>query len=146
MDNKKPPLLLCLDLEQGSMTLARYVAELARRCGQVIHLFYVEPTGGSAVIKDARTRLEAIAAETLQGINVEAIVLRQGRAENEILTYAKQCDCDPIIIGRRQRSAVERIYVGSTTSAILSLASCPVLVVPLFSRGSTNDTRKNYAS
>ena len=134
MDNQKSALLLCLDLEQGSMTLARYAAGLAERCGQAIHLFYVEPTGGSAVIKDARAHLEAIAAETLQGVNVEAIVLRQGRAENEIIAYAKQCVFDPIVIGRRQRSNVERIYVGSTTSAVLSLASCPVLVVPLFNK------------
>jgi len=128
-------MLLCLDLEQGSRTLARYTAELARRCDQNIHLFYVGPSGGSPVIKNPRARLEAIAAETMQGINVEAIILRQGLAEDEIIAYARGCAIAPIVIGRRQRSAVERIYVGSTTSAVLSLASCPVLVVPLLTEG-----------
>jgi nucleotide-binding universal stress UspA family protein len=124
-------MLLCLDLEKGSRALARYAAKLARRCGQDIHLFYVGPSGGSPVIKNPRARLEAIAAETMQGSNVEAIILRQGLAEDEIIAYAKGCTIAPIVIGRRQRSAVERIYVGSTTSAVLSLTSCPVLVVPL---------------
>lgn len=134
MDENKPILLLCLDLEQGSSALARYAGELARRCGQSIHLFYVEPSGGSPVIKNPRTRLEAIAAKIMQGINVEAIVLRRGLAEDEIIAYAKGCAVAPIVIGRRQRSTVERIYVGSTTSAVLSLTSCPVLVVPLLNR------------
>ena len=135
MDNQKPALLLCLDLEQGSMALARYAAGLTKRCNQVVHLFHVEPTGGSIVIKDARARMEAIAAEIFQEINVEAITLRRGRAEDEIIAYTKESVFDPIVIGRRQRSAVERIYVGSTTSAVLSLASCPVLVAPLSKEG-----------
>jgi len=128
---QKSALLLCLDLEKGSRALAQYGAELARKCGQNIHLFYVEPTRGSHIIKDPRDALASLAAELLQGVTVEAIELRRGIAEDEIIAYAAHYDIAPIVIGRRQRSAVERIYVGSTTSAVLSLAACPVLVVPL---------------
>ena len=132
MTVKIPSLLLCLDLEEGSEPLARYAAGMVGRCGQPLHLLYVEPTGGSSVIKGARARLEALAAKTLTGENIEAIVIRQGLAEDEIIAYTKKYDFDPIVLGRRQRSTVERIYVGSTTSAVLSRSCCPVLVVPLF--------------
>jgi len=132
MNTQKSAMLLCVDLEKGSRALVRYGAELAGRCRQNIHLFYVEPAGGSHVIKDPRACLMSLAADFLQGVSVEAIKLRSGIAEDEILAYAAHCAIAPIVIGRRQRSAVERIYVGSTTSAVLSLATCPVLVVPLF--------------
>ena len=131
MNTKKSAMLLCVDLEKGSRALARYGAELAGRCDQEIHLFYVEPTGGSHVIKDPRACLESLAAEILEGVTIKAFVLRCGIAEEEIMAYAAQFDIAPIVIGRRQRSSVERIYVGSTTSAVISMATCPVLVVPL---------------
>jgi nucleotide-binding universal stress UspA family protein len=134
MNENKPILLLCLDLEQGSSALVRYAAVLAGRCGQAVHLFYVEPPGGGSVIRDARKQMKTLAEKFLQGIDIEAVVQRRGVAEHEIITYAQQVAVDQIIIGRRQRSTVERIYVGSTTSAVLSLTSCPVLVVPLLNK------------
>jgi nucleotide-binding universal stress UspA family protein len=135
MTSKIPLLLLCLDLEEGSEALARYAANVAGRCEQKIHIFYVEPAGRTSVIKDARSCLERLAAKTIPERNLEEIAIRQGIAEDEIIAYAGQHDFDPIILGRRQRSAVERIYVGSTTSAVLSLTSSPVLVVPLSAEG-----------
>lgn len=131
MSDKKPALLLCLDLEEGSEDLARYVAGMTRSRGQPLHLLHVEPTGGSPVIKNCKARLKNLAVGPLAGVKVEAIVIRRGLAEDEIIAYAKEHDVDPIVIGRRRRRAIERIYVGSTTSAVLSLTSCPVLVVPL---------------
>ena len=133
--NQIPALLLCLDLEEGSEALARYVAGVVARCGQGLHIIYVEPTGGVPGIKDAGARLRELAARTLDKVNIEKIVCRRGVAEDEIISYAEQNNFDPIVLGRRQRSAVERIYVGSTTSAVLSLVSNPVLVVPLCREG-----------
>ena len=135
MTSNIPLLLLCLDLEKGSEAMARYAADVADHCGQKIHVFYVEPTGGISVIKDARACLEKLMAKTIPDGNIGNIVIRQGLAEDEIIAYAGQYDFDFIVLGRRQRSAVERIYVGSTTSAVLSLVSIPVLVVPLSTEG-----------
>ena len=131
MSKKNSPLLLCLDLEKGCETLARYAAGVAARCGQDVHIIYVEPPGGSPVISDAASCLQKLAAGCMSGVDIEKIIIRQGIAEDEIIAWAGQFDFDPIVLGRRQRSAVERIYVGSTTSAVLSLAAGPVLVVPL---------------
>jgi len=47
------------------------------------------------------------------------------------VAYAKEYAVDPIVLGRRQRSTIEHIHVGSTTNAMISLATGPVLIVPI---------------
>ncbi len=137
-----PPLLLCLDLEKGSEDLARYAAGVAARCGQDIHIVYVEPTGGGPVIRDARGCLASLCDKCMAEVKIKEIVVSRGIAEDEIIAYAGQNYFDPIVLGRRKRPAVERIYVGSTTSAVLSLVSSPVLVVPLSEEGIHNAAGK----
>lgn len=80
---------------------------------------------------EAKQRLTALIDKTLDRVKIEAIVLRRSVAEDEILSYAKSHPCDPVILGHRQRSSVERIYVGSTTRTVLSLSPRPILVVPI---------------
>ncbi len=131
MPNDALPMLLCVDLQQGSETLARYVAERITRFPQPLHVLYVHPESGSLSFENAQLQLDALVNETLAGVSIESVILRQGLPEEIIVAYAKECAVDSIVLGRRRRSTVERIYVGSTTSAVISLAPCPVLVVPL---------------
>ena len=125
-------ILLCLDLEAGSRVLCRYAAELGRHCNdqlQVLHVF-------SAVLDgEARPRLQKKITSLLDqaGINsgrVE-ITLAEGIPDEIIPAHAQAQDIDLILLGRRRRSRIEKIYVGSTTSAVISLSSIPILVVPL---------------
>ena len=131
MTNDTQPLLLCMDLQEGSETLARYVAKRVGHCAQSLHVLYVHPKSGGPAIEDAQAQLDALVAEALADVNIESVTLRHGLPEEAIIAYAKEHNIDPIVLGRRRRSTVERIYVGSTTSAVISLAPCPVLVVPL---------------
>jgi len=78
-----------------------------------------------------RTRVDRLVTALLPHVAVEAVAIRAGLPEETITAYGEEYPMDPIVLGRRQRSMVERIHVGSTTSAVISLASCPVLVVPL---------------
>ena len=127
-----PPLLLCLDLEAGSEQLVAYAARHARRCGQAVHILHVSNTAlddetRAALMARIRAQTEGPLADThIQGIDLEV-----GTAEDRIVEVAQRCRADPVLLGRRQRATVERIYVGSTTSAVISLATQPVLVVPV---------------
>ncbi len=126
------PLLLCLDLEAGSDHLARWAAQRARRCGQPVQVLYVSPGSLSPEKRQKRKqRLQHLVEEHFQGLEITRIELREGVAEEVIVETARQVDAEMILLGRRQRTAVERIYVGSTTSAVISLARRPVLVVPV---------------
>ncbi|MDY6990493.1 MAG: universal stress protein [Thermodesulfobacteriota bacterium] len=132
MSAKMQPMLLCLDLGQGSEALARYVAARAASCNQPVHVLHVCPKGASrSAIEEARARLDRLVTTLLSHVAVEAVAIRAGLPEETIAAYGEEYPIGPIVLGRRQRSMVERIHVGSTTSAVISLASCPVLVVPL---------------
>ncbi len=132
MPAKTQPMLLCLDLEEGSETLARYAAARAALCNQPVHVLYVRPKAeGGPAIEDAQARLDKLVTDALGDVTVEAVAIRTGLPEETIVAYAREYAVDTIVLGRRQRSTVERIHVGSTTSAVISLASSPVLVVPL---------------
>lgn len=126
-----PTLLLCLDLEAGSDALVAYAAKWARRCHASIHALHVrQAPWDDRGLKEAEERLHALIDAPLKGIPT-AIQLESGTPEDWIVKVAAACQADPILLGRRRRTTVERIYVGSTTSAVIALAQRPVLVVPL---------------
>ncbi|MDY6837730.1 MAG: universal stress protein [Thermodesulfobacteriota bacterium] len=132
MSAKTQPMLLCLDLDEGSEALARYVAVRAACYKQAVHVLHVCPKGAStSAIEEARVRLKGLVTAFLEQVAVEAVAIRAGLPEETIAAYVKEYPVDPIVLGRRKRSMVERMQVGSTTSTVISLACCPVLVVPL---------------
>lgn len=68
----------------------------------------------------------------MSGVPVAAVSVRSGLPEDCIIEYAREEMEGPVImLGRRERSIADRIYVGSTTSAVISLSEYPVMVVPL---------------
>jgi nucleotide-binding universal stress UspA family protein len=68
-----------------------------------------------------------------QGIVPEQIeiLLRSGIPADEIVKVAQERDTDCILIGRRGNSLkqkIRRFFLGSTSSGVLRLARCPVLI------------------
>jgi len=127
-----PPLLLCLDLEAGSRALAETAADYARRCQWPIHVLHVlQSPLGEADRRQHRERLQALCQAVLPDLPADHLHLEEGVPEDAIVAVAQRLGSGPILLGRRQRETVERIYVGSTTSAVISLARRPVLVIPL---------------
>ncbi len=127
------PMLLCLDLEEGSESLAREAAGYCLRCNQPLHLLHVIPRGRVGQEERARERLRHLVDEVLAGVDVRAVAVREGIAEDVIVAYAREEGTAPILLGRRFHTR-ERIYVGSTTSAVISMAEVPVMVIPLEGR------------
>jgi len=131
-DADSPPLLLCLDLEAGSRELARAAARHAARCHWPLHVLHVlQHPLGEADRRHHRERLRALCRECLPGLPDTHLHIEEGLPEDVIVAVAQRLNSGPILLGRRQRETVERIYVGSTTSAVISLARRPVLVIPL---------------
>ena len=67
----------------------------------------------------------------MPGLPDDHLHIEVGIPEDVIVAVAQRLASGPILLGRRRRETVERIYVGSTTSAVISLARRPVLVIPL---------------
>lgn len=124
--------LLSLDLEAGSGVLIDYAVRQANRCGDTIHIVHVAKPGQDRQAREfTHEKLEQLVkAHTPQGTQLSTEI-RSGTPEESIPALAAELGASIIILGRRRRSDVERIYVGSTTSAVISDAPCAVLVVPL---------------
>jgi len=51
-----------------------------------------------------------------------------GVPSEEIIHYATEVEADLIIVGNRHRSETRRLFLGSTSSRVLQLARCDVLL------------------
>lgn len=84
-----------------------------------------------AVLRPARAlvaRAEAIARE--EGTIVKATV-EEGEAAQRIAAVAEAERCGIIVMGRRGKSRLERMMVGSVTARVVGLSPVDVLVVPM---------------
>jgi nucleotide-binding universal stress UspA family protein len=63
------------------------------------------------------------------GLQLDTITLR-GDAVGALLRYAEEQEADLIACGRRRHSIVERLLVGSVSTALIRGAPCSVLVAP----------------
>ena len=63
------------------------------------------------------------------GLQLDSITLR-GDAVGALLRYAEEQEADLIACGRRRHSIVERVLVGSVSTALIRGAPCCVLVAP----------------
>jgi nucleotide-binding universal stress UspA family protein len=62
------------------------------------------------------------------GVEVETHVL-EGNPALEITKFAKDSDCDLIVVGTLGKSGIDRILLGSVAEKVVRIAPCPVLVI-----------------
>lgn len=81
--------------------------------------------------KDAREHLEAVKARARkEGIECAIIVRRGEDAYEEIVDEAVKNKSTMIVMGRRGRTGLKRLMMGSVTARVIGHAPCNVLVVP----------------
>lgn len=64
------------------------------------------------------------------GVNCETNWRRGSNAYEEIINEAKHFHVDLIVMGRRGKSGLMRLMMGSTTERVIGFAECNVLIVP----------------
>ena len=93
-----------------------------------------------ATAPDVVEKMIAKARESLQktverasdrGIEAASYV-REGEPFNAIVNLAEELNIDTIVMGSHGRTGLKRILMGSVTSRVIGLASCPVMVVNPF--------------
>jgi len=131
-ENDNRPVSLCLDLEAGSHQLAKYAADFATSYRLPVHVLHVLQSRLDETDQErSRRQLAAICQEILPRIPAQPLHVAEGLPEDCIVTKAGEIRTGMILRGHRKRITVDRIYVGSTTSTVIPLASRPVLVVPI---------------
>jgi nucleotide-binding universal stress UspA family protein len=123
------------DFSEPSQAAWEKAVDLARQCGAkvtVLHV-YANPlmAEGFAYVPDPRPELEEklnfVANEELP-IAVER-ELRVGLPAEEIVAYAREHNCDLIVMGTHGRTGLSHLLMGSVASTVVRRAPCPVMVV-----------------
>jgi nucleotide-binding universal stress UspA family protein len=86
--------------------------------GEVVELLV------NQILNQARTcaaRAGATRIETLSG---------WGDPTQSIINFAREHDADAIVVGRRGRGQLSGLLLGSVSQKLVTLAPCPVIVVP----------------
>jgi nucleotide-binding universal stress UspA family protein len=76
---------------------------------------------GELIVLQARNRLHAAGREA-------AAQVRCGTPAEELIAAAQEVDADLIVVGAANKSALGRLFLGSSSARVLSHASCSVLV------------------
>lgn len=139
-------ILVPVDGSQTALQALRQAAGLAKAFGARVFLVHVidpYPFLGagadfalgqadylSAATSNANQALTA-AAEIVnaQGIVSESAIVDDHSADDGILSTAKTCGADLIVMGSHGRRGLEKLLLGSVTQRVLQEARVPVLVV-----------------
>ena len=138
-------LLLSTDGSEFSEGAVRETINLAKACAsKVLALTVVESNPEYEALapqliekaeKNARQHLESIKSRaSKEGVDCE-LIIRQGEDPYKyIAEEAEKNKADMIIMGRRGRTGLKRLMMGSETARVIGHASCNVLVVPRAAR------------
>lgn len=84
------------------------------------------PTGEAQ--EKGKRRLDKVLPLIPEGITVHEVV-KVGNPSETLLDLSECYDIDMVIMGRRGKSTLERLSMGSVSQYMVSNAHCPVLVV-----------------
>jgi len=106
----------------------------AKAFGYEVQLVTSLPGGektSSKIINEAENNLkEASQFLTNKSIkNTTHLLIRGRTAGEDIVSFARETDCDEILIGVKSRSKVGKILFGSTAQYVILQAKCPVISV-----------------
>lgn len=139
--NNVDRILLSTDGSECSSGAEREAVSLARRCASKLLAMSIIETNVefSAVAPElvekeevkVRKILDAVKAQADEaGVDCETIVHEGESPYHYIVEEADKSDAGVIVIGRRGRSAVKKIVIGSVTARVIGHSNRPVLVAP----------------
>lgn len=143
--SKLDRLLLATDRSAFSEGAVREAIDFAKRCSSLLYVMAVMESSpeyetiGSSVFdkeeKEALAYLEAVKTRAIQeGVSCFT-VLRTGEKPHQlIIDEAVEKRADMIVIGRRGRTGLMKVLMGSVAAKVIGHAPCKVLVVPRAAR------------
>ena len=118
-------VMLATDFSAAADVAAEVACGLAAEVKARLHIVHVVPP-----LIDPTYEAERLEREVARlGVPAE-VVLRRGRAADELLTYAREQSIDLIVVGSHGRTGFSRALLGSVTEQVVRLAPCLVLSVP----------------
>ena len=138
---KLKKLLLVTDGSLYSEGAIREAISFTRKCsGKLYAMFVLETDPEYEIIgsnffdrekAEAISHLESIKTRaSREGVDCETIFHHGGKAYQYVVDKAAEKMADMIIIGRRGRKGLAKLFIGETAAKVITHTSCNVLVVP----------------
>ncbi|WPD21664.1 MAG: universal stress protein [Candidatus Electrothrix scaldis] len=139
-----------VDFSDNADMIAQSAAYTAGKFGAELHLvfvvqnfedysgFFVPPVNlpnlEEELLKSAQQRMDEFISEKekdFQEAGVSAVHRKvlTGDVSEEILDYAKEIDCNLIVMGTHGYKGLERIMFGSVADKVVKNACCPVMTI-----------------
>ncbi len=138
-------ILVPVDFSTHSSEAVRFAADMSRRYEaslELLHVFhvttyalpegYVVPSNEQLqlVMNELELQLAASKQAAIEaGARGAQTTLAKGGITTEILRFAKERDCDLIVMGTHGRTGMKHLLMGSVAEQIVRVASCPVLTL-----------------
>lgn len=138
---KVDKILLPTDGSQFSEGAVREAIKLAKKCSSSLMVLSVldanpefevlAPQIVERIEKETRENLEAVHTRARkEGVDCKTVVRKGGETYKEIVEEASLNKSSMIVMGRRGRTGLTRLMMGSVTARVIGHAPCNVLVVP----------------
>ena len=135
--------LVPIDFSNNSVKGFRYAVDLAKKNRNsiivVLHVitesaahvpFYLRRKFYSELEQSAKTRMAALLKrKSLAGAKTTVVLVRALDPAAAIARQSKKSRVSMIVMGTHGRTGLKRFVVGSVAEKVLSLVSCPVLIV-----------------
>ncbi len=133
--------LVAIDSSEISLKVVDFASNLATQTGAELcftHVMRKETQFSEAIWEQVENVFHKMAAEILfsaserarnAGVEKIEVEILSGDPARAIVEYAVQHKCSAIIIGSHGQGQVSGLLLGSVSYKVLSLASCPVIVV-----------------
>lgn len=136
-DAFRGPVMLASDLSESSVAAARFAASFAQRLGRPLVCVYVDRPVWDHDPRWADQRngwkasTERAAREWARDhCPGNELVVEAGDPVEQLIAISARMDACLLVVGSGRPGLLERIFVGSTASAVAATASCAVAVVP----------------
>ena len=139
-------IIVATDGSDGAQRAVEWAAQLAKDLGFKLFILTV---GGYSSVEEVRkfertavdlgAALDALSNEILAkakevagqiGLSAIQVQAGWGDAAESIIDAAKREHADIIVVGKRGRGRLAGLLIGSVSQKVVSLAACPVIVVP----------------
>jgi len=141
-------ILVPTDGSPSMQSVVDHALELAAVHDATLHGLYVVDTGSFATLPvettwDGVTEMlreegELAVSEFAEMVGDSPVetAVRNGNPSGEIVDYAREHDCDAIVMGTHGRGGIDRLLLGSVAERVVRAAPIPVVTVPI-SEGAT---------